>query len=147
MKTTASGVWLLALFLFLCLITQGFSISYSTEDESRFRSEPYKQTAPGFLSPAEYVERTKVILHSRYRYIVFRTYFEPDVTHRFYFDAPPRDREMICVRFEYKEPVRMPVSAMKRLPAPVFPCRAAFLVLFRKGLSKVYVNEVYYQEW
>ena len=57
------------------------------------------------------------------------------------------DRDMICVTFPYKELIKPPLPALKHLPAPDFMAQPALLVLIRKDLSKIYVNELYYQVW
>lgn len=129
------------------LTTHLFGKVYSTEDETRFRSESYEKAAPGMLSPAAYIERAKSALRTRYSDVRITAFERPVVTHRFYADAPAADRDVICVEFPFKELVKPPASTLKHLPAPEFPARPAVLVLIRKDLSKIYVNEVYYQVW
>jgi hypothetical protein len=138
---------LLAVCLFFGLISQGITDQYSTEDESRFRSEPYTKAGPGMLTPAAYIERAKAALHKRYKNFGLAAYNDPVVTRRFYLDAPPADRDVICVEFDHKEPIKTPLAAAKRLPNPQWIVTPALLVLLRKDLSKIYVNEVYYQFW
>ncbi|HEY2713842.1 MAG TPA: hypothetical protein VGI60_15110 [Chthoniobacterales bacterium] len=119
----------------------------SSEDESRFTARDYTQTEPGLLSPKAYIEIAKKALRDRYKDIAFHDYEEPFVKRRFYKDASPPDREIICVKFVYSEPTSPPGQLAVRFPpakGPVFP---VLLVLIRKDLSKVYVNEVYYQIW
>lgn len=99
------------------------------------------------LSPAAYIERAKKALRTRYADIRLPAYDTPLVFRRFYSDAPPADRDVICVRFAYKEMVKPPFPAAKKLPNPQMMVRPALLVLIRKDLSKTYVNEVYYQLW
>jgi hypothetical protein len=120
---------------------------YSTEDESRFRSEAYDKAEPGMMAPADYIKTAKAALHKRYAQFDSTTYEAPIVTRRFYHDAPVTDRDIICVKFLYKELIKTPMSAYKRLPNPIGLVRPALLVLLRKDRSKAYVNEVYYQIW
>lgn len=138
---------LLTAFLLLALVAQARADRYSTEDESRFRATDYKKAEPGMLAPAQYIERAKAALRKRYQDIRLSEYPDPSVTRRTYTDAPPADRDVICVKFFYYELIKAPVSVLKRLPAPDFPVRPVILVLMRKDLSKIYVNEVYYQIW
>jgi hypothetical protein len=139
------------LLFFACLLfvlsTQANAERYSTEDESRFRSQPYEKAEPGMMAPADYITTAKAAVHKRYAGFDPTTYEAPFVTHRFYRDAPAADRDIICVTFFYKELIKTPMSAYKRLPAPEFLVRPAILVLLRKDRSKAYVNEVYYQIW
>ena len=86
-------------------------------------------------------------MHKRYSQFDPSTYEEPFVARRFYRDAPPADRDIICVKFLYKGFQRAPVSGYKRLPNPFGMVKPALLVLLRKDRSKAYVNEVYYQIW
>ena len=119
----------------------------SSEDESRFTGRDYTQTEPGLLSPKAYIELAKKALRARYKEIAFHDYEEPFVKRRFYKDASPPDREIICVKFVYSEPTAPPTKLAVRFPpakGPVFP---VLLVLIRKDLSKVYINEIYYQVW
>jgi hypothetical protein len=120
---------------------------YSTEDESRFRDQPYEKAEPGMMAPADYITTAKAALHKRYAQFDSTTYEAPIVTRRFYRDAPVPDRDIVCVKFVYKELIKTPMSAYKRLPNPVGLVRPALLVLLRKDRSKAYVNEVYYQIW
>jgi hypothetical protein len=99
------------------------------------------------LPPTAYVERAKAALLKRYSGIQLSTYNAPTVTRRYYADAPPADRDIICVQFAYKELTRAPVAAAKRLPNPEWMVRPVLLVLMRKDLSKIYVNEAYIQIW
>ena len=133
--------------LLLALAAEANAERYSTEDESRFRSQPYDKPEPGMMAPAVYVTTAKVALHKRYAQFDSSTYEEPWVTHRFYRDAPAADRDIICVTFLYKGFTRTPVSGYKRLPNPFGMVKPALLVLMRKDRSKAYVNEVYYQIW
>jgi hypothetical protein len=138
---------LLAVCVFFCLISQASADRYSTEDESRFSSQPYTKAEPGMLTPTAYIEKAKAALHTRYNDIRLAAYSAPLVFHRFYRDAPLADRDIICVRFAYKELVAAPFPAAKRLPNPHTMVRPALLVLMRKDLGKIYVNEVYYEIW
>lgn len=99
------------------------------------------------LPPDAYIERAKRALHTRYPDIRLAAYNTPLIFRRFYSDAPAADRDIICVRFAYKEMVKPPFPAAKKLPNPQMMVRPALLVLMRKDLSKVYVNEAYYQLW
>jgi hypothetical protein len=120
---------------------------YSTEDESRFQSQAYDKAEPGMMAPADYIKTAKVALHKRYAQFDSSIYEEPFVTHRSYRDAPPADRDIMCVTFLYKGFMRTPVSGYKRLPDPFGMVKPALLVLLRKDRSKAYVNEVYYKIW
>jgi hypothetical protein len=134
-------------FLLLALSTQANAERYSTEDESRFRDQPYEKAEPGMMAPADYIKSAKAALRKRYAQFDSTTYEEPIVTRRFYRDAPPADRDIVCVKFLYKELIKTPMSAYKRLPSPFGLVRPALLVLLRKDRGKAYVNEVYYQIW
>ena len=68
----------------LCLATQALANWYSTEDESRFRSQPYAKAEPGMLTPAAYIERAKKALRARYSDIRLGTYDAPRLTRRHY---------------------------------------------------------------
>jgi hypothetical protein len=107
---------LLAVCVFFCLISQATADRYSTEDESRFTSQPYTKAESGMLTPTAYIEKAKAALHTRYNDIRLAAYSAPLVFHRFYRDAPLADRDIICVRFAYKELVAAPFPAAKRLP-------------------------------
>ena len=131
----------------LVLLAEANAERYSTEDESRFRSQPYDKAEPGMMAPADYITTAKAALHKRYAQFDSSTYEEPFVTHRFYRDAPAADRDIICVTFLYKGFRRTPASGYKRLPDPFGMVKPALLVLLRKDRSKAYVNEVYYQIW
>jgi hypothetical protein len=67
--------------------------------------------------------------------VLFRNYNDGEVTRRLYHDAPAADRDMICVAFIIREAVWIP-----RENVPVFP---TILVLMRKDLSKIYINQIY----
>ena len=133
--------------LLFVLLGQANAERYSTEDESRFRSEVYDKAEPGMMAPADYITTAKAALHKRYGKFDSSIYQEPLVEHRFYRDAPAPDRDIICVTFFLKGFTRVPVSAYKRLPDPFGMAKPAILVLLRKDRSKAYVNEVYYQIW
>ena len=135
------------LLLCVCFAAQALATRYSTEDESRFREQPYRKAEPGLLAPSAYVARATQALRVRYHDVQLAAYDAPNVTRRFYTDAPAADRDVVCVKFVYKELIKPPLSTLKKLPAPEFPARAAVLVLIRKDFSKIYVNEVYYQMW
>ncbi len=135
-----------ACLLFLSL-AQTMAERYSTEDELRFRSQPYEKAEPGMAAPAAYIAQAKIALRKRYAEFRPDAYDAPTVTRRFYRDAPAADRDIICVAFFYKELIKTPLSAYKRLPNPEWMVRPALLVLIRKDRSKAYVNEVYYQIW
>lgn len=141
---------LLAACIFFSVLSHAIAERYSTEDESRFRTEPYTKAEPGMLTPAAYIERAKKALRAQYSDFRLTAYDPPeasDVSRRFYADAPATDRDIICVKFFYKELIKAPIAAAKRLPNPEFMVRPALLVLMRKDLSKIYVNEVFYQVW
>jgi hypothetical protein len=138
---------LYSVFLALVVAASALANWYSTEDESRFRSQPYAKAEPGMLTPAAYIDRATKALRTRYNDIRLAAYDTPRVTRRHYADAPAADRDVICVEFPYKELIKPPLPAAKRLPAPEFMARPVLLVLIRKDLSKIYVNEVYYQLW
>jgi len=138
---------LLITTIFLSLLTQAFAEFYSTEDETRFRSEPYKKAAAGMLAPEAYVERAKKALLGKYPDLRMGAFEAPWVARRFYADAPKADQDIICVSFASKELVKPPIDAGKRLPNPQFMARPIVLVLMRKDLSKIYVNEVFHQVW
>ena len=78
----------LLVFLVLCLITPAHATRYSTEDESRFKSQPYTKAEPDMLTPTAYVERAKSALRIRYHDIRMAAYDTPIVTRRIYADAP-----------------------------------------------------------
>lgn len=99
------------------------------------------------LPPAAYIARATKAVRARYSDIRVLSYEPPTVTRRFYRDAPSLDRDIICVKFLYKELIKAPMPAANRLPNPEFMVRPGILVLIRKDLSKIYVNEVYYQIW
>src|SRR3712207_6811969 len=106
----------------MCLAAETLAAErYSTEDESRFRDEPYTKAEPGMVSPSAYIERAKKALHVRYRDIRMTAYDSPPrVSRRLYKNAPAADREIICVKFLYKELIKPPLSALPKLPAPDF---------------------------
>ena len=133
--------------LLLVLSARANAERYSTEDESRFRSQPYDKAEPGLMAPGDYIATAKTALHKRYAQFDSSSYDAPFVTHRFYRDAPAADRDIICVSYFYKGLIKTPISAYKRLPAPQSLVKPALLVLLRKDRSKAYVNEVYYQIW
>jgi hypothetical protein len=135
------------LLVVLCLAAHAYAERYSTEDESRFHSEPYTKAEADMLPPGAYIERAKKALRIRFSDIRLAAYDTPYVSHRLYADAPAADRDVICVAFPYKELIKPPLATLKRLPAPDFMARAVLLVLIRKDLSKAYVNEVFYQIW
>ena len=120
-------------------------IQYSSEDVSRFSSKDYTKAEPGLLKPAEYVERAKKALHQRYRELDFKKIKLAGVTHRFYKDAPPADKEIICVTYIYQQLLTAKSENGGELPAGRNSVVPALLVLIRRDLTKVYVNEVYYQ--
>ncbi len=141
-----SKLFLLTGLLFF-VAAQAIAERYSTEDETRFGSQPYEKAEPGMAAPAVYLAQAKAALHKRYAEFRTDAYEAPTVTHRFYRDAPAADRDIICVQFAFKELTKTPVAAMKRLPNPEWMVRPALLILMRKDRSKIYVNEVYYQVW
>jgi hypothetical protein len=138
---------LLVACIFFAGLQQAPAERYSTEDESRFRDQPYTKVESGMLAPAAYIERAKKALRSQFSDIRLVAYEAPFVSRRLYADAPATDRDIICVHFLYKELIKPPPSAAKRLPNLEFMARPALLVLMRKDLSKIYVNEVFYQIW
>lgn len=87
------------LIFFVSVATGQMSLAsfVSSEDESRFTSDAYTKAEPGMLSPSEYIARAKVALHKHYKEIFFRQYNQPWVERRFYKDASPADRDIICV--------------------------------------------------
>jgi len=64
------------------------------------------------------------------------------VTRRFYHDAPRADRDIICVKFIYEEYVGGGYINRGIIASNGPGLRPAVLVLFRKDLSKIYVNVV-----
>ncbi|MGH8093528.1 MAG: hypothetical protein ACREIF_08655 [Chthoniobacterales bacterium] len=132
---------LTAFVLALSTLPASALTQYSSEDTSRFRSKDYTKAEPGMLKPSEYVERAIKALHLRYRDLDFKKIKLAGVTHRFYADAPPADKDIICVTFAYQMRLAAQSESGGALPA-VMP---ALLVLIRRDLTKVYVNEVYYQ--
>src|ERR1700719_2301053 len=110
MTTHRMRTFLFFACLLLALLAEANAERYSTEDESRFRSQPYDKAEPGMMAPAVYITTAKVALHKRFAQFDSSTYEEPFVTHRFYRDAPAADRDIICVTFLYKGFTRTPVS-------------------------------------
>ena len=118
----------------LAASAQAFSHSTS-EDRSRFEEREYTKAEPPLLSPSQYIERAKQAVHSWHKEVHFRKYEDGEVTRRFYRDAPPADRDIICVSFVTRDVLILP-----RATVPVF---GAILVLTRKDLSKTYINQIY----
>jgi hypothetical protein len=118
-------------------------VQYSSEDISRFRSKDYTKAEPGMLKPVEYVERAKKALQLRYKELDFKKIKLAGVTHRFYSDAPPADKDIICVTYVYQQLLTAKSESGGDLPAGRNKVIPALLVLIRRDLTKVYVNEVY----
>ena len=137
----------LSVLLALALLTRPASalMQYTSEDISRFRSKDYPKAEPGMLKPSEYVARANKVLHERYPGFDYTKIKLGGVTHRFYTDAPKRDRDIICVTFIYQQLVPAHLEGGGTLAPAKTGLIPGILVLIRKDLSKIYVNGVYYQ--
>ena len=113
----------------------------SSEDASRFKEEPYEKAEPGLLPPSAYIEMAKKALHRQIKDVRLTMYSDPAVTRRLYHDAPPKDRDIICVEFVFRDFIKGGAYHNGGKSSPIVP---AILVLFRKDLSKIYVNVNYY---
>jgi hypothetical protein len=118
----------------------------SSEDTSRFQEQPYRAAEPGMLPPSAYIEMAKKAAHQKSAKVTFLMYSDGIVTRRFYRNAPPADRDIICVQFVYEGAVsgggligRGLIYSRADRPTPVIQA------LIRKDLSKIYLNRIYYK--
>ena len=85
----------------------------------------------------------KKALHRQLKGVHLNLYDDPVVRRRSYHDAPPKDRDIICVEFVSREPLNQGGYINRGIIASygggVMP---AILVLIRKDLSKIYVNVI-----
>ena len=137
----------LLLFFLLCSASCALAYEFvSSEDRSRFDSRSYKTVEPGLLAPSAYIEMAKIALHRQLKGVHLNLYSDPVVSRRSYHDAPPKDRDVICVQFVSQEPLNEGGYISRGLIASygggVMP---AILVLIRRDLSKIYVNVITYR--
>jgi hypothetical protein len=117
----------------------------SNEDRSRFREQPYEAAEPGMLPPSAYIEMAKKAVHEKSK-VTFLNFSDGIVTRRFYRNAPPADRDIICVQFVYQGSLsgggligRGFIATEADQPTPVIQA------LIRKDRSKIYLNEIHYK--
>ena len=132
--------------VFLGLAAHAVAQDYvSSEDTSRFREKPYEAAEPGMLPPSAYIEMAKKAFHEKSK-VTFLHFSDGIVTHRFYRNAPPADRDIICVQFVYQGSIsgggligRGFIAMNADQPTPVIQA------LIRKDRSKIYLNTVHYK--
>lgn len=94
------------------------------------------------LSPDEYIELAKNAIHSHFKNVHFNIFTDGVVSHRFYRNAPPADRDIICVTFLYQGKISggglIGGGNIITNPDPLIP---GIVALIRKDRSKIYVNE------
>jgi hypothetical protein len=134
--------------IFLGLAAQALAQEYvSSEDRSRFSEQPYKEAEPGLLPPSAYIEMAKKAFHEKSKKLTFLKFSDGIVTRRFYRNAPPADRDIICVQFVYEEAIggggligpRGFIYTRSDRPTPVIQA------LIRKDLSKIYLKQIHYK--
>jgi hypothetical protein len=113
----------------------------SSEDQSRFREEPYNKAEPGILPAAAYIERAKQAVRTQYKDVHFNMFSDGIISHRFYSNAPAADRDIICVAFVYRDVILG--RGNSGFPDAYGPFKRVILALIRKDLSKIYVNQIY----
>jgi hypothetical protein len=126
-----------------CLTAQDF---VSDEDRSRFVERPYRAAETGMLPPSSYIQLAKDAIHKMSDEIHFRIFSNGIVSHRFYRNAAPADRDMICVAFIYEGDLSGGgligngwIFSRANYPIPVVQA------LIRKDRSKIYVNVIHYK--
>jgi len=118
----------------------------SSEDQSRFTEESYKQAAPGMPPPAAYISLAEKAINKKYDVALEKDFHNPVVTRRFYRNAPKEDQDIICVSYVYKHLLGggfrikgNSVTTGSKEPMPVLQA------LIRKDRSKVYLNVIEYK--
>jgi hypothetical protein len=137
----------MAALVFLGLAAHAMAQSYvASEDKSRFREQPYRETEPGMLPPSAYIEMAKKAVHEKSPKVTFLNFSDGIVTRRFYRNAPATDRDIICVQFVYEGSVsgggligRGLIYSRADRPTPVIQA------LIRKDLSKIYLKLIRYK--
>jgi hypothetical protein len=93
------------------------------------------------------IEMAKKAFHEKSKKLTFLKFSDGIVTRRFYRNAPPADRDIICVQFVYEEAIgggglvgpRGFIYTRADRPTPVLQA------LIRKDLSKIYLKRIHYK--
>jgi hypothetical protein len=137
---------IIAAIVFVGLAAHAVAEDYvSSEDRSRFSEQPYKAAEPGMLPPSAYIEMAKKAVHEKSK-VTFLNFSDGIVTRRFYRNAPPADRDIICVQFVYQGSLsgggligRGFIATEADQPTPVIQA------LIRKDRSKIYLKAIHYK--
>jgi hypothetical protein len=138
---------IIAAIVFLGLAAHAVAQDYvSSEDTSRFREQPYPAAEPGMLPPSAYIEMAKKAVHEKSSKVTFLHFSDGIVTRRFYRNAPPADRDIICVQFVYQGSLSGggligPGFVYSRADQPTPVIQA----LIRKDRSKIYLKAIHYK--
>ncbi len=135
------------LILLAAFVERGMAQDWKAdEDRSRFTERSYPKAEPGMLPPGAYIEMAKKAVHSKSNDIHFRAFSNGIVTHRIYRNAPPADRDIVCVSFVYEGDLGGGgtisgefIDMKANLATPVLQA------LIRKDGSKIYLNFVDYK--
>jgi hypothetical protein len=97
------------------------------------------------LPPSAYIEMAKKAIHEKSK-VTFLHFSDGIVTRRFYRNAPPADRDIICVQFVYQGSLSGggligPGFVYSRADQPTPVIQA----LIRKDRSKIYLKTIHYK--